>query len=247
MDELKTVAEHLEEFRKRFIFCLVVVVLLLPLTWFGAQPAINWIIAHLCPPEMGSMYYSAPMEVFFLKLRISLIAAVCIALPWIFWHIGRYAMPALYRHERLVAFTMSICSFVLFAAGAAIALFLVFPLMMSFSIGMQSDGIKPLINVTSCLGLAAWLMLGFGICFQLPVLMILLMRSGIVGCETMRRWRPYVVVTIFVVAGILTPPDVISQMALGIPTWLLYEISLLIGSRIPVGKTAPAVIVTDKC
>lgn len=236
-----TVIEHIEEFRRRLIRCLVAVCLLLPAAWPFSQMLIDWIVNHLCPPELGSLYYTAPMELFFLRLKFSLIMAVCVALPVLSWHLWRYFSPGLYRHEKTMIRCASGFSFFLFLGGAAMGLLVIFPILMNYSLSMQTPGIKPLINVTSCLGMAAWLMLGFGICFQLPIVLLGIIRLGLVSVSTLRRLRPYIVVGIFSVAMVLTPPDIISQLCMGVPTWLLYEISLILGRFVePTRQADPA-------
>ncbi len=224
-----TVIDHIEEFRRRLISCLVVVCLLLPAAWPFSQMLIDTIVNNLCPEEMGSLYYTAPMELFFLRLKFSVIMAVSVAIPILSWHIWQYFAPGLYQHEKTLVKVASGFSFFLFAAGAAMGLFVIFPILMRYSLGMQTSGIKPLINVSACLEMAAWLMLGFGICFQLPIILLGMIKLGIVRVATLRRLRPYIVVGIFTVAMLLTPPDIFSQLCMGIPTWLLYEISLILG------------------
>ena len=208
------------------------VCLLIPAAWPLSQLLINWIVRTLCPPELGSLYYTAPMELFFLKLKFSAIIAICVAFPYIMHHLWSYISPGLFRREKRMIRGACGFSFVLFVSGAAIGVFAVFPILMRYSLSMQTTEIKPLINVSSCLGMAAWLMLGFGLCFQLPIVLVGMMRLGLVSVERLRRLRPYIVIGIFAVAAILTPPDIISQLAMGIPTWMLYEISLMIGARL---------------
>lgn len=222
---------HLEEFRNRLIKCLLIIVLVLPVGWYFSQPLITWIWQKFCPPEMGSMYYTAPMEFFFLRMKISFIGALCIAMPFIVWHVNAYITPALYHKEKRLIFPLCTSSLFLFLSGAAIGLFGIFPLLMRFAVGMQTDGVKPWINVSSCVGMAAWLMLGFGICFQLPVFLLILINLGLISATGLRKLRPYIVVGIFIVAGLLTPPDIVSQLTMALPTWLLYEFSLFIGTR----------------
>lgn len=227
-----TVINHIEEFRYRFICCIVVVCLLTVVAWPLSQFLIDWIVETLCPPDLGPLYYTAPMELFFLKLKFSAIMAICLAAPYIMYHLWCYISPGLFRREKQMIRGSCGFSFLLFVLGASIGLFVIFPILMQYSISMQTTEIKPLINVSSCLGMAAWLMLGFGICFQLPIILIAMMRLELISVERLQKLRPHIIVGIFLIAAILTPPDLISQLVMGIPTWLLYEISLMIGKKI---------------
>lgn len=226
-----TVVDHLEEFRHRLICCITAICFLIVVTWPLSQLLIDWIVKTLCPPDLGPLYYTAPMELFFLKLKFSAIMAICIASPYIMYQLWSYVSPGLFRREKRMIREVCGFSFLLFLSGVAIGLFIIFPILMRYSLSMQTTEIKPLINVSSCLGMAAWLMLGFGICFQLPIVLIGMIRLELIGVERLRRLRPYIVIGIFLVAAILTPPDIISQLTMGIPTWILYEISLIIGTK----------------
>jgi sec-independent protein translocase protein TatC len=224
-----TVIEHIEEFRQRLIKCLIILFLLFPVVWPLSQPFITWIWKTLCPPNMGPMYYMAPLELFTLCLKISAVMVICIGLPFIMWHIWSYVAPALYQKEKGFVFVLCMASLLLFVAGAAGALLGIFPLLMQFSVGMQTEGTKPFLNVSSCIEMAAWLMLGFGLAFQLPIILLALMKFRIVSVAGLRKLRPYIIIFIFIVSAIICPPDVMSLLLMAIPTYFLFEISLLIG------------------
>lgn len=224
-----TIIEHLEEFRLRLIRCLIVFAFLLPLAWYLALPLIEWISDVLCPPELGQMYYNQPLEFFFLRFKMTCVIALCIEIPYIAWNIWQYLSPALLSQEKKLIEGMCLGSFILFLLGGALALLFVFPTLMKFSIDMQTDGIKPLINIASCLEMIVWLLLGFGLCFQLPIVLLGLIKIGLVSVARLRLLRPYIIIGIFVISGILTPPDIISQLTMAFPTWILYEGSLFIG------------------
>jgi len=238
-----TAIEHIEEFRQRLIKSLIVLFLFFPVAWPFTQPFINWVWKHLCPPDMGPMYYSAPMELFLLRLKIALVMALCVGMPFISSQIWAYISPALRKSEKGLTFPLCITSFFLFALGAIFSLLVVFPLIMKYSIEMQAEGAKPWFNVSSCVGMTAWLMLGFGICFQLPILVLALVKFAVVKLAVIRRLRPYVYVSIFITSAILTPPDIISQLAMALPTCILFELSLIIGKWIekPVKKNVETI------
>lgn len=227
-----TIIDHIEEFRTRLIRCIICVCIMMPIGWSLSPLFIDWIAKELCPPELGTLYYTAPMELFFLRVKFSAIFSIGVTLPFIMYHIWQYISPGLLRYEKKAVKISCGFSFLLFLCGAALGLFGVFPILMYYALSMQTENIKPLFSVNSCLSMSAWLMLGFGICFQLPIILLGLVRFGIVSVKTLRHSRPYIVLGIFIVAAILTPPDIISQLSMAIPTWLLYEVSLVIGGKI---------------
>lgn len=228
----KTWGDHIEELRHRIWLCLGATLVCLPLMWPFSQPLIGW-IWHIGRPTEGSMMvYTQPMELFFLRLKLSLILCIGILSPLLIWHIIAYISPALYRHERRIVCLLCGFSLLLFAGGALLALFCIFPALMKFSYDLQMEAVAPMLTVSSCIGLALMLMLGFGVCFQLPVVLLLLVALGILSPRILRNMRPYIIVGIFIIAGLLTPPDVVSQLMMAIPTWLLFEISIIIAYHV---------------
>ena len=219
---------HIEEFRRRLICCLLTVIFFVPLCWLATTHLINWLWTSFAVEELGTMVYSAPMEMFFLRLKLAFILSICAAMPVLMWNIGRYIYPALHAHERKIALSLSCGGAFLFAGGAAIALFLTYPLIMRFAYSMHTEMVQPLLNVSSCVSLACWLMLGFGICFQLPILVLALVKLGVLSVPTLKLIRPYVVIGIFIVAAVFTPPDIVSQIMMGLPAWLLFELSIVV-------------------
>lgn len=227
MDNSKqSIIDHLEELRFRIIWSLLAVIVTFVPSCFLAPPAIDLLIKYTCP-EGTQLNYIRPMELFFNQLEVALLFAVMLALPIISYQLWRFVAPALYQHEKKLIVHLSGASCALFLLGVAFALLFVFPAIMRFSLGMKTEQIKPELVIDSFISLAVSLSLGFGVMFQLPIVVCVLVSLGVVKLETMHKARPIVVSVIFVLAAILTPPDVISQLTLGIPTWLLFEASLL--------------------
>ena len=222
--------EHLEELRTRIIRSLFAVAVLFPLSWPLSGYALNWMRRAFLPDPSVKLYFSAPMELFMLRMKLSAAIGILIAIPYIAWQVWGFVAPALYKKERGVALSVVFSSTVFFLIGAAFALFGIFPMLMKYSYAMGGVDIQPLYNAGSFVGTAALLMLAFGLCFQLPLAVILLVRGGIVKVETVRAARAYIVVGIFVVAGVVTPPDMVSMLALAIPTVALFELSVLFAS-----------------
>ncbi|MDX9982484.1 MAG: twin-arginine translocase subunit TatC [Lentisphaeria bacterium] len=231
-DEKLSIIDHLEELRVRLLTCMVVVALLFPLGYWLSQPAIDWLLATFTPPNL-KLHTFAMHEWFFLRMKLGFGMAVFAAFPVVAWQVWRFVAPGLYEHERHYMSRFVFVSTFLFVLGAAFALFAVYPLVLRFFIGMQmeSERVEGTWGVANFVGMGTILMLGFGFMFQLPVVVYLLAVTEIVSLETMRRARPVIVVVVFLLSAILTPPDVVSQLMMAIPAMLLFEISLLVSQR----------------
>ncbi|WP_424244220.1 sec-independent protein translocase protein TatC [Elusimicrobium posterum] len=220
--------EHLEELRSVLIKSLASVLVLYLPAFFITPYAIRGIIAWSCPPGMQSFNYFAPMEVFILQLKLAFVLAFAMAFPYILWQGWKFLLPALYEGERKALKWWVLASTLLFAAGAAFCFVFILPFVMRFSLSFSSDMLKPVIGISSFLTLAGWMVLAFGVMFQFPLAVMLAVRFGFVNKAQLKHLRPYVFVGILIVAAFLTPPDVISQLMLGIPTYILFELGLFL-------------------
>ncbi|MBS1371926.1 MAG: twin-arginine translocase subunit TatC [Lentisphaeria bacterium] len=218
---------HLEALRQVLWRSVAAVAVFLIPGFFAAVPVLGWLVRFTCPPELKLNYFS-PMEPLLVQLKLGLLLAVLAAMPVILWQLARFVAPALYEHERRACRKAVCAALLLFLAGAAIGLFLVTPLMMRFSAGFASESLAPVIGIGSFVNLVSLLALSFGVMFQLPVVMVFLVKFGVVEVSTLRRSRPVAVTLIFILAAILTPPDIVSQLMLGVPTWLLFEAALIV-------------------
>lgn len=225
--EIMPLLEHLEELRRRLFKMLASVAVLLIPCYFLAQPLIDWLQRWACPAG-APLYYMQPMALFFVRLKVGGVCAVTLAAPLIAYQVWLFVVPALRPKEVKVIARLACTSSLLFFIGACFALFAVFPGLMRFAYGMGSSTIQPLMQIESVVSIALMLVLGFGLMFQLPIILFFGVLFGLVTVATLRRLRPYVVLGIFVLAALLTPPDVISQLCMALPTWLLFEISLLL-------------------
>jgi sec-independent protein translocase protein TatC len=227
--------EHLLELRRRLMWSLLAVFLAFLVCFWFARPIYNLL---LWPYRLAvgsdvpiDMIYTAPQEFFFTQVKLALFGAMFIAFPVIASQIYMFVAPGLYRNERKAFLPYLIATPILFLLGGALVYFVAMPLAMKFFLSMQQTGdaqvqIHLTAKVSEYLSLIMALILGFGICFQLPVLLTLLARAGIVTADGLKRYRRHAILGVFVVAAVLTPPDPISQISLALPTILLYELSI---------------------
>lgn len=225
----KTFIEHLEELRLLIFRIIFAIIFVLPVSFYFASDFIRLLVAYSCPPDFTLRYFS-PMEPLFVKIKISLLAALVVALPYIAYIIWKFVVPALYPNEQRTVKRLAFSTWLLFIAGVSFCFFFIIPAMMRFSLSMQSSELEAAIGLSNYVGLVGMLMLGFGIMFQLPIVVFFLAISRMVKLETIKKLRPLVLIVIFTLSALLTPPDIFSQLMMAIPTYLLFELSLLISS-----------------
>jgi sec-independent protein translocase protein TatC len=231
-DKQETFISHLIELRDRLLKTVAVVVVI----FIGLFPWANDLYTLLAQPlisklpQGSQMIATAVASTFFIPVKVTLMAAFLVALPVVLYQMWAFIAPGLYRHEKRLALPLLIASVVLFFVGMAFAYFLVFPVVFGFLAGATPKGVNFAPDIGAYLDFVMTLFIAFGITFEVPVVVILLVISNIVSVEKLREARPYVIVGAFVIGAIFTPPDVISQIMLAVPLWVLYELGILIAS-----------------
>lgn len=229
-DEEKPLMSHLVELRKRLIACAITVGACFVLT-YALSERLFAILAYPLKanlPEGQHLIYTNLPEMFFVYIKTGLVAAVLLSAPFIFYQAWMFIAPGLYRNEKKYLVPFLVASTLLFVGGALFGYFIVFPFGFRFFLGFSNDYIQALPSVKQYFSLSIKLLLGFGIIFELPVVAYFLSRMGIISADLLRKQRKYAILLIFVVAAILTPPDIITQLMMAGPLLILYELSVLI-------------------
>ncbi|ADC70648.1 MULTISPECIES: twin-arginine translocase subunit TatC [unclassified Thioalkalivibrio] len=235
----ETLLTHLIELRDRvlrmFIAILVVFLVLFPF----ANPIYTWLadplMQHL--PEGTSMIAIDVAAPFLIPFKLVLLLAVVISIPYLLYQVWSFVAPGLYSHEKNMALPLVASSTILFYLGMAFAYFVVFPLIFAFFTATAPEGVSVMTDISRYLSFVIMLFIAFGIAFEVPVATILLVSLGATTPDKLAKKRPYVIVGVFLIGMVLTPPDIISQTLLALPMWLLFEIGLIL-SRIMERKKA---------
>jgi len=223
--------DHLIELRKRLLYCIVAIVLAFGVSYYFAEGIFAFLVQPLLSAGQKTLIYTQIFEAFFVKVKVAFFAAMMIAFPVIANQLWQFVAPGLYRQEKRALLPFLFATPVLFTAGAALAYYVVMPTAFHFFLKFQGEAgglsIEALPSTDAYLSLVMQFILAFGISFLLPVLLMLLNRAGIVSRAQLISLRRYMIVAAFIVAAVLTPPDVVSQLMLAIPLVLLYELSIL--------------------
>jgi sec-independent protein translocase protein TatC len=232
----ETFLSHLIELRTRLLRSIIAVAIVLVCLF----PFAKDIYAILARPLLEKLPAGATMiatdvtGTFLVPLKVTVMAAFIIALPYVLWQAWAFVAPGLYQHEKRLAGPVIVSSVIFFAIGMAFAYFFVFPVMFNFFTHYTPAGVTMMTDIDKYLSFVLTMFIAFGITFEVPVVVIVLVRMGVVSLEKLRAIRGYVVVGAFIVGAIFTPPDVLSQLMLAVPLWLLYELGLLLARFVSV-------------
>ena len=230
LDRHETFISHLIELRDRLlrsaIAWIVVFVCLFP--WANdlysllAQPLLSKL------PQGGQMIATEVVTPFFVPVKVAMMAAFLITLPFILYQVWAFVAPGLYAHERKYVLPLVVASLILFVTGMAFAYFLVFPIVFGFIVKIAPHGVAVMTDIGKYLDFVLTMFLAFGVTFEVPIVVVALAMTGMVEVAKFKEARPYVIVGAFIIGAIFTPPDVISQTMLAVPLWLLYELGVIV-------------------
>jgi sec-independent protein translocase protein TatC len=229
-DPQESFLSHLIELRTRLMRSIIaVVVVLLVLFPFAkdiyallAQPLLRVL------PQGSTMIATDVTGTFLVPLKVTLMAAFLLSLPYVLWQAWAFVAPGLYQNEKRLVLPVLVSSCLFFVFGMSFAYFFVFPVAFGFFAGYTPVGVQMMTDIDKYLSFVLTMFIAFGITFETPVIVVVLVRMRVVSLEKLKSVRPYVIVGAFVVGAIFTPPDVISQSLLAIPLWLLFELGLLL-------------------
>jgi sec-independent protein translocase protein TatC len=240
-----TLISHLLELRNRLLRSVIAVLIcFVPLAIFQndlftlvAQPLIEKL------PDGTSMIATSVVAPFMAPFKLALIVAVFVAMPYVLYQVWAFVAPGLYKHERRFALPLLVSSIVLFYAGVAFAYYVVFPVMFQFFATITPMGVRMMTDISNYLDFVLLLFFAFGVAFEMPVAVVLLVATGLIKVEALTRNRGYVILGIFIIAAFLTPPDAVSQTFMALPMYALYELGIIFArmtQRRRRGAVAPA-------
>jgi len=232
---------HLLELRNRLLRIVISVFAIFFSLFYWATDLYHILAKPLLAviPNSSSMIATDVLANFFTPFKLTLVLSIFIAIPYILSQIWSFIAPGLYKHEKKLAIPLMASSTILFYLGLAFAYFIVFPLAFGFLATIELEGVQTMPDITSYLDTVLKMFFAFGITFEIPVAIILLVRMGITTPENLREKRPYVIVGVFVIGMLLTPPDIISQTLLAIPMWALYEVGIYFSGFMKTNKQDP--------
>ena len=234
MNTSESFIAHLIELRTRLLHAIVALLLvfLCLFPWASklyallAQPLLSKL------PKGGQMIATDVTTPFFVPIKVALMTSFLIALPYILYQVWRFVAPGLYAHERRLILPLIAASTILFYCGMAFAYFAVFPIVFGFITASAPQGVAVMTDIDKYLSFVLTMFVAFGVTFEVPVAVVILVRMGVVSTSKLREIRPYMIVGAFIAGAIFTPPDVVSQCMLAMPLWLLYEAGIIVAGWI---------------
>ena len=239
MSDNQTFVSHLIELRSRLIkavvFVMVIVIVQLPFAGKIYTLMAKPVMAYL--PEGSSMIATGVLSPFLTPFKMVFILGIIISMPFILYQIWAFVSPGLYKKEKRIARPLLFSSIFLFYLGCMFAYFVIFPILFQFIPAISPVGVNYMPDINSYLDIVVRLFFAFGLAFEMPIAVILMILMGVTTPEKLANSRPYVIVGVFVVGMILTPPDMISQTLMAIPMWLLFEVGIVMGRILKKRKT----------
>ncbi|MGV6988455.1 twin-arginine translocase subunit TatC [Testudinibacter sp. P80/BLE/0925] len=229
VEDSQPLISHLIELRNRLLKSIVCILIVFCALVFFANDIYRIIALPLIEqlPQGASMISTGVVAPFFTPLKLTGVVAIFLSVPYLLYQAWAFVAPALYKHEKRLVYPLLVSSTLLFYVGVAFAYYVVFPLVFGFLTKTAPEGVQIATDISSYLDFVLTIFLAFGICFEVPIAIILLCWSGVTTADDLRKKRPYIIVAAFVAGMFLTPPDVFSQTLLAIPMWLLFEVGLV--------------------
>ncbi|KDB48214.1 twin-arginine protein translocation system subunit TatC [Glaesserella parasuis HPS11] len=230
VEESQPLISHLIELRNRLLRAVICILVIFCILVYWANDIYTLLSSPLTErlPEGATMIATNVVTPFFTPIKLTAIVAVFISVPYILYQVWAFIAPALYKHEKKLVYPLLISSSLLFYIGVAFAYYVVFPLIFGFLTQTAPEGVVMATDINSYLDFILTIFLAFGVCFEVPVAIILLCWSGVTTAEDLKEKRPYIIVAAFVIGMLLTPPDMFSQTLLAVPMCLLFELGLLV-------------------
>ncbi len=228
----KSFISHLLEVRTRLLYSFGALLLIF-IAFLPWAADLYTLLAHPMLSKLpvgGNMIAIGVITPFFVPIKVAFMAAFLVALPYIMYQAWSFIAPGLYAHEKRMTLPLVMASTTLFYSGMAFAYFAVFPIMFDFIVGSAPEGVAVMTDISEYLSFVLSMFMAFGIAFQVPVVVVVLVKMNMVTIAKLREIRPYVIVGAFIAGAIFTPPDVISQFMLAIPMWLLYEAGIIVAA-----------------
>ena len=237
-DTQETFLSHLIELRSRLLRSIVAVVIALVCLFPFAKHIYAVLAAPLLKalPAGSTMIATDVTGTFLVPLKLTVMVAFLVALPYVLYQMWAFVAPGLYQHEKRLALPVIISSVFFFAVGMLFAYYIVFPIAFGFFAGYAPAGVQMMTDIDKYLSFVLTMFIAFGITFEVPVVVVVLVRLGVVELKKLQSIRGYVIVGAFIVGAIFTPPDVLSQVMLAVPLWLLYELGLLVARFVSVSR-----------
>jgi sec-independent protein translocase protein TatC len=230
MSTQDTFISHLIELRNRLLLAIGAVFLVFLCLLYWAKDLYALLAKPLLAalPAGGQMIATDVVGVFLVPIKVAALVAFVIALPYVLYQVWAFVAPGLYANEKRLVLPLVVASSVLFLVGMAFAYFLVFPTVFEFMAKVAPEGVAWMTDIEKYLSFVMTSFIAFGVTFEVPVVVIVLVRAGVISIEKLKEIRPYVIVGAFVVGAIITPPDIVSQFMLAVPLWLLYELGIVL-------------------
>jgi len=215
--------DHIEELRQRLIRIFASVIIFSIIAYVFSEHLLNILV-----DPAGVVYFREPTGAFMVRVKVSLFCGIAVSVPVILYHFWRFIVPGLYSHESRSLFPVVTLGTVFFFGGASFCFLLVVPLAMEFLTGFGSENVKAWIDVNEYFSFVFWMCLAFGAVFELPIISYFLGRLGLISHHLLAKGRRYAVLAILILGAVITPPDIISQLMLAVPLYLLYEVSIIV-------------------